>query len=245
MKKVLGIIPARYASTRFPGKVLVEIAGQTMLERVYRQASQAKHLQAVIIATDHAQVAQAARAFGANVLMTSPAHTSGTDRCAEALQQYALPCDFVLNIQADEPFIHPEQIDLLAQTLQQDQPEIATLIHPITDTDQIQNPNVVKVVFDQQGNALYFSRSPIPYPRQSSPRPDFYRHVGLYGYRADVLPRLSRLPPSPLEISEQLEQLRWLQNGFSIRVKFTPHLSHGIDTPEDLQKIISQQQIHP
>ncbi len=234
---ILGIIPARYASTRFPAKPLVRIGGISMIERVYRQAAQAKRLQKVVVATDHEEIAYHVRAFGGQVCMTSPQHTSGTDRCREVLDLQTEPYDFVINVQGDEPFIAPAQIDLLAHALN-DNTQLATLIKTITREEDLTNPNVVKVVTDQQGKALYFSRSPIPFLRGATEawltRHRYNKHIGMYAYRADVLRQVTALLPSALEQAESLEQLRWLENGYVIQTARTELETMGIDTPADL-----------
>ena len=244
----IGIIPARYASSRFPGKPLALIGGISMIQRVYQQAQKA--LDTVVVATDDERIFEAVRAFDGNVVMTSPDHRSGTDRCWEAYtiwnkEQKAKakdfqPADIVINIQGDEPFIQPEQIEAIKACFPT---EIATLAKPFHagDEDALQNPNNVKVVFSEvNGYALYFSRSVIPYLR-GIPQQDwlkagnrFYHHLGMYAYRADILQEITRLEQSPMEKAESLEQLRWLENGYRIRVATTATQSIGIDTPEDL-----------
>ncbi|MEM6299233.1 MAG: 3-deoxy-manno-octulosonate cytidylyltransferase [Bacteroidota bacterium] len=239
--KILGIIPARYAATRFPGKVLVDIQGKPMIQRVYEQTKKSQLLTDVIIATDDERVKKVAEGFGARVFMTDPEHPSGTDRCYEALRAYQgtsrQVIDFVVNIQGDEPFIQPEQIDCLAALLDDSELELATLIHKIKDKSDLQNPNVVKVTASKGGKALYFSRSAIPFTRNQTSM-DFYRHIGMYAYRADVLEKITQLPASPLEQTEGLEQLRWLENDFTIRVALTDLMSRGIDTPQDLEGLL-------
>lgn len=239
---LLGVIPARYASTRFPGKPLVPIGGKTMIQRVYEQARLAKRVDEVVVATDDEHIFEHVRGFGGQVLMTRATHPSGTDRCAEIAAHYP-DADFLLNIQGDEPFIQPEQIDLLAETLVQHPVcTLATLAKRITDTETLFNPNAVKVVFAPAAGAIYFSRHPIPYVRgvdmadwlTAQPH---YKHIGLYGYRRDTLMEIARLSPSPLEQAESLEQLRWLENGYRIAVGITDLETIGIDTPEDLQKL--------
>lgn len=245
----IGIIPARYASSRFPGKPLAEICGKPMIQRVYEQAS--KVLDTVIVATDDQRIYDCVEAFGGVVYMTSPDHRCGTDRICEAYHLYrasspdSLDNDtVVVNIQGDEPFIQPEQIQAVIDCFPTD---IATLAKPYTAEDNLQElltPNIVKVVFSQQtGEALYFSRSVIPYLRGVEQgewlnQGQFYSHIGLYAYRADVLMRITQLPQSPLEQAESLEQLRWLENGLKIKVAVSQTKSIGIDTPEDLQQAI-------
>lgn len=239
--KILGIIPARYASTRFPAKALADIAGKSMVQRVYEQAMKVAQLHSVIVATDHERIYTHVQNFGGKVIMTSPQHPSGTDRCFEAYQQQNEPFDYVINIQGDEPFIRPEQISLLAQLLD-GKVQIATLVKQITDHHTLHNPNTPKVVLNTRSEALYFSRQTIPYLRNIAPEDwsqthTFYKHIGIYAYRSDVLAQITQLPPSPIENAEALEQLRWLENGYTIKVTITPHDSHGIDTPEDLERI--------
>ncbi|HEV7348112.1 3-deoxy-manno-octulosonate cytidylyltransferase [Telluribacter sp.] len=239
--KILGIIPARYASSRFPAKALVEISGKSMIQRVYEQAAQATRLEQVVVATDDARIFSHVQEFGGRAVMTSPDHQSGTDRCFEALQAIGMQADYVINIQGDEPFIHPNQIDRLAEVLDQ-QTELATLVKVIEDEEILFNPNVPKVVLTRQQQVLYFSRQTVPYLR-GLPSSDwlsshtFYKHIGIYAYRTDILAAITRLPVSALEKAEALEQLRWLENGYTIRAVITPEDSHGVDTPEDLQRV--------
>lgn len=240
---ILGIIPARYASTRFPAKPLVDIAGQSMIERVYRQAQKAKSISKVTVATDDQRIADHVKKFGGDVCMTSDQHVSGTDRCYEALQQQSENFEYVINIQGDEPFISPNQIDLLASLLT-GTTELGTLVKAIENPDQLFNPNVVKVVFNSSGEALYFSRSTVPHIRNTDPSQwlsshTFFKHIGMYAYRADVLKKITQLPISKLEKAESLEQLRWLENGFKIKVAETEIETIGIDTPEDLDNALA------
>lgn len=242
--KIAGIIPARYASTRFPGKPLALINGKTMIRRVYEQVSKAKMLTAVVVATDDQRIVDDVNNFGGKVVMTSSKHPSGTDRCAEALQKLGDDFQVVINIQGDEPFIDPGQIDLLAAMFQNPEIEIASLATPINSDKELNSPNVVKVVVGKSGKALYFSRSPIPFLRNeasgnSISNHTFLKHVGIYAYRSDVLKQIVKLEPSTLEKAESLEQLRWLENGFSIHIKTTELESLAVDTPEDLSKIIN------
>lgn len=240
--KIIGIIPARYGSSRYPAKALANIQGKPMVQWVWEKAMACPALQGVVVATDHPDIYEAVEKAGGRACMTSEQHQSGTDRCYEALSKQTESYDYVINIQGDEPFIAPEQISLLASLLN-GQTELATLKKQITDTETLFNPNVVKVVSNQQGQALYFSRSPIPHIR-SSPQEDwlakhaFYKHIGIYGYRTDVLSKIIQIAPSSLEEAEALEQLRWLQNGYRIQVAETEFESMGIDTPEDLQKAL-------
>ncbi|WP_145855185.1 3-deoxy-manno-octulosonate cytidylyltransferase [Pedobacter suwonensis] len=239
--QAIGIIPARYASTRFPGKPLVDIAGKTMIQRVYEQALKAKSLSKVIVATDDERIADEVTRFGGEFAFTASHHQSGTDRCAEVIEK--MPgFDIVINIQGDEPFIEPAQIDLLASCFVADKVDLATLIKPIQSQESIYNPNSPKVVIDVNGRAMYFSRSPIPFIRNGEPgvwaeKHQFYKHIGIYGYRTEALKAITQLPPSSLEIAESLEQLRWIENGFYIQTKATDLETVAIDTPEDLLKL--------
>jgi 3-deoxy-manno-octulosonate cytidylyltransferase (CMP-KDO synthetase) len=239
--KILGVIPARFASSRFPGKPLADLLGKSMVQRVYLQCNKSKHLQEVVVATDHQQIYDHVLAFGGKAVLTSDLHPSGTDRCCEALEQQRENFDFVVNIQGDEPFIDPQQIDLLCGTLSAST-ELATLIQKITSVDQLQSAGEAKVVLNSNREAMYFSRSPVPFVQKADPgewlsRTTFYRHVGLYAYREDILRKITRLPVSPLEKAESLEQLRWIENGFRIMTVET-EIEDGmcIDTPEDLEK---------
>ena len=241
--KIIGVIPARYGSSRFPAKVLAEIEGKPIIQWVYERAKQAKSLSKVVVATDHLKVKEAVEAFGGEVVMTKVEHPSGTDRCFEALQKQTESYDFLINIQGDEPFIQPKQIDILAACLENKNTQIATLINPISKQEDLFNKNVVKVIYNQNKKAIYFSRHPIPYLR-NYPQDQwlnqhlFYRHIGIYAYRTDVLDALTNLEPSWLERCESLEQLRWIENEYSIHVAVSPYHSIGIDTPEDLEKAI-------
>lgn len=236
--KVLGIIPARYASTRFPGKPLVEIGGKTMIERVYRQCIKS-NLTEVVVATDDSRILHHVKSFG-KAIMTSDHHQSGTDRCNEVAENMREEFDYVVNVQGDEPFIDPDQINLLLAMLDMET-QIATLIKKIETSEQLFNSNVVKVVKNLKDQALYFSRSPIPNIRGKEEKDwlkhqSFYKHIGMYAYRIDVLKALAGLAQTNLEKSESLEQLRWLENGYSIRTTETSQETFGIDTPEDLKK---------
>jgi 3-deoxy-manno-octulosonate cytidylyltransferase (CMP-KDO synthetase) len=241
----VGIIPARYASTRFPGKPLVNIGGKTMIQRVYEQASKA--FKWVYVATDDERIAENVNSFGGKVVMTSVDHRSGTDRCFEAAKKIHVSeentrFDVVVNIQGDEPFIQPEQLRLLMSCFEDEKVQIATLAKIINSEDELFNPNVVKVTRDSDYKALYFSRSPIPYIRNESKEKwhevyKFLKHIGIYAYRYDVLRELTSLKPSSLELAESLEQNRWLENGYSIVVETTKFETVSIDTPEDLDKI--------
>ncbi len=248
---ILTVIPARYASVRFPGKPLALLGGKPLVQWVYERAKSAS--EHVVIATDDERIAEAVNAFGGVVEMTSSAHPSGTDRCLEAAtiyaQRMALDFDVLVNVQGDEPFITGEQIKLLTSCFLDQKVDIATLVSPLADNwDSVQQPNNVKVVLAANGKALYFSRSIIPFVRDVSPEDwakqhVFYHHLGMYAYRFDVLRQITRIPPSNLEQAEKLEQLRWLENGYNIYAKITQERSIGIDTPEDLataEKIIAQ-----
>jgi 3-deoxy-manno-octulosonate cytidylyltransferase (CMP-KDO synthetase) len=235
---ILGIIPARYASTRFPAKPLVDIAGKSMIRRVYEQVSKAPSIASVVVATDHPEIFEHVKGFGGKVCMTREDHASGTDRCYEALMLQAEQYQYVINIQGDEPFIQPDQIELLAARLD-GQTEIATLVKAIDQPEILFNPNIVKAVISARHDALYFSRSTIPHIR-NTPQEEwlkkhtFYKHIGMYAYRTDILKKLTALPVSQLEKAESLEQLRWLENGFRIAVAETTQETIGIDTPDDL-----------
>jgi 3-deoxy-manno-octulosonate cytidylyltransferase (CMP-KDO synthetase) len=237
------IIPARYASSRFPGKPLIMIAGKTMIRRVYEQAR--KSVDLVYVATDDDRIYNSVKDFGGNAVMTSPLHLSGTDRCAEAASLISastgIRIDIVLNIQGDEPFIRPAQIDLLKSCFNGNKTEIATLVRKTLPGEDIFNPNHPKVILDSWGNAIYFSRTVIPFYRETEPaqwsaKHVFLKHIGLYGYSTDALEKITKLPRSPLELAESLEQNRWLENGFRIRTAVTEWESVSIDTPEDLKK---------
>lgn len=240
--KTLGIIPARYASSRFPGKPLVDIKGKSMIRRVYEQVSKAKRIQEVIVATDDQRILEHVQHFGGQVQMTADTHRSGTDRCAEVASRME-GFDVVINIQGDEPFIDPRQIDQVIEPLSvPGGMEISTLAKTLTDQAALFNPNVVKVVFDRQQKALYFSRSAIPHLREVDPsywlgKADFYKHIGIYGFRREALLAVAKEPPGILEQCESLEQLRWLEAGYRIHVGITKWESIGIDHPEDLKKI--------
>ncbi|GAA4397167.1 3-deoxy-manno-octulosonate cytidylyltransferase [Nibrella viscosa] len=239
---ILGLIPARYASTRFPAKALADIQGKSMIRRVVEQARQAASLSRVVVATDDERIYRHVADFGGAVVMTGTHHQSGTDRCQEALGLVEGTFDYVVNIQGDEPFIRPEQIDLLTSVLD-GTTELATLVKRIDDPQILLNPSSPKVVLNNRQEALYFSRQPIPYLRAYAQDPavwlqhhTYYKHIGLYAYRTDVLARITQLPPSALEVAEALEQLRWLENSYRIRAVITDIDSYGIDTPEDLAR---------
>ncbi len=241
--KILGIIPARFQSTRFPGKVLVDIKGMSMVQRVYEQANKSALLTKVIIATESKKVKKHVESFGGEAVLTSTNHASGTDRCYEAFTLQEETYDYVINIQGDEPFIAPNQIDELAKLLD-DRVELATLIKKITTSSELFNYGEVKTVFNKEMEALYFSRQPIPYCRSKGEMEwlshhDYYKHIGIYAYRADVLEKISKLPVSALEKAESLEQLRWIENGLKIKLAYTKHESICIDTKEDLEKVLA------
>ena len=238
-----GIIPARFASSRFPGKPLALIGNKPMIQRVYEQAC--KSLELVYVATDDKRIFDSVLEFGGKAVMTSPDHLSGTDRCAEAVTSIARETgeviDIVINIQGDEPFIRPEQINLLKKCFYGNRVEIATLVRKVEIGDDLFNPNQPKVVIDSKGDALYFSRAAIPYFRDAEKsewamKHSYYKHIGLYAYRTETLKMITKLPRSPLEISESLEQNRWIENGLKIRTSVTLWETIGIDTPEDLEK---------
>ena len=241
--KFAGIIPARYASSRFPGKPLVMIGNKPMIQRVYEQARKA--LETVWVATDDKRIFDAVKDFGGNVIMTSPNHLSGTDRCAEAVTAInrgtETKIDIVINIQGDEPFIRPEQINLLVRCFDDESVEIATLVRKVESGEDVFNPNQPKVIINYCGDAIYFSRAAIPFIRDAeksdwSRHHVFYKHPGLYAYRSETLKKITLLARSPLEISESLEQNRWIENGYRVRTAVTTWESIGIDTPDDLEK---------
>lgn len=235
--RIIYIIPARYGSTRFPGKPLALIQGKPMIQRVVEQVALVPGNYAIAVATDDERIADVVRNFGTQVVMTSQHHVSGTDRCAEAYRILSNEADVVVNVQGDEPFIHPESLESLCAVFSNPEVVIATLCKKLEDAAAIQNPNVVKVVKDRSGRAMYFSRYPIPYQRQAADGAPHMKHLGIYAYRPAVLQSLATLAPTPLEQTESLEQLRWLEHGYSIQLVETRHESVGIDTPEDLDKI--------
>lgn len=234
---ILGVIPARYASTRLPGKPLIDIGGKSMIQRVYEQCLKCDELDEVVVATDDERILQHVQAFGGKVMLTSAEHQSGTDRCAEVANKLAVKYDVVINIQGDEPFIDPEQISKVIGCFDNETVQIASLYKKISREQDAQFPNTVKVVMNHLGNALYFSRSVIPYRRNQAAEIHYYKHIGLYGYRADVLQQITRLQPSMLEQAESLEQLRWLENGFTITMRETQLETLSIDTPDDLKLV--------
>lgn len=243
--RFIGIIPARYASTRFPAKPLAMLGGKTVIQRVYEQVSSV--LDNVCVATDDDRIREAVEAFGGRVVMTSPNHKSGTDRICEAYNKLYpstdkdTSTDIIINIQGDEPFIQPSQIKTVMECFNDSHTQIATLGKPFTDIEALKNPNSPKIVVDNYGYAMYFSRSVIPFIRGKEESEwigsyPFLKHIGLYAYRSDVLKEVTKLPQSSLELAESLEQLRWLQNGYRIKVGLTDVETIGIDTPEDLEK---------
>ena len=253
MNKILGVIPARYASTRFPAKSLVNIGGKSMIQRVYEQAMKANSLAKVVVATDDERIFNHVLSFGGEVVMTSIKHPSGTDRCFETFQivsrserkkqgKLYRKYDYVINIQGDEPFIHPEQIDILASCLTE-KTELATLVKRIEDESTLFNPNTPKVVFDNNYEAIYFTRQTVPYLRGIEKEKwldahDYFKHIGIYAYRVDILKKITKLPMALLERVEALEQLRWLANGYKIKIAETPYDSFGIDVPSDLEEAL-------
>ncbi len=233
--EVLGVIPARLASTRFPNKALAILAGKPMIQHVWERTLLAKRINRLVIATDHQEIYRAAVSFGAEVMMTREDHLSGTDRVAEVA--YGLPdYPLIVNIQGDEPLIDPAAIDATVEGLAGSAAEMGTLKKKIEIAEELDNPNVVKVVTDVDGNALYFSRSRIPFNR-SGEEIDYYKHIGLYVYRRDFLLGYSNMPVGPLEIAERLEQMRALENGHGIHVVTTNYESLGVDTPQDLELV--------
>ena len=240
--KILGIIPSRFASTRFPGKPLVQIQGKSMIQRVYEQASKSTLLADVVVATDDILIANEVTRFGGKFVMTASTHISGTDRCAEVIAKLS-GFDSVINIQGDEPFIDPLQIDLLASCFDDAKVQIATLIKKIDSQEDLFNESIPKVVLNDRNEAIYFSRQTIPFLRNIEKtewleRGTFFKHIGIYGYTIDALLQITRLQPAKLELAESLEQLRWLEAGFKIDTRTTSIETLAIDTPEDLNKLI-------
>lgn len=263
---IIGIIPARYASTRFPGKPLIDIKGKSMIQRVYEQAAQAKCLSEVIVATDDERILQHVESFGGKAVMTHPDHPSGTDRCWEAYcsgvrsqesgeknkgiashfslltASAAAPHSYIINIQGDEPFVAPQQIDELGAVLDGNV-ELASQMIPVSDHEVLFDVGEAKVIVNQDFEAIYFSRQVLPFlkgvdPNEWHKHHTYYRQVGMYAYRADILEKITQLPVSDLEKAESLEQLRWLQNGYKIKMVLTTYESHCIDTPEDVEKVL-------
>lgn len=243
--KFIGIIPARFASTRFPGKPLADMNGKPMIQRVYEQVESV--LDKVCVATDDIRIEAAVKAFGGNVVMTSVQHKSGTDRCYEAYTKIGDKHNIIINIQGDEPFIHPSQIETLKACFSDHQTQIATLVKEFDKNGDFEatlfNPNTPKVVLNQKNEAIYFSRSVIPYVRGKHhtewlKNTIFYKHIGLYAYTAEVLKEITLLPQTPLELAESLEQLRWIENGYRIKAGITTRETIGIDTPGDMEKAL-------
>lgn len=240
--KIVGIIPARYASTRFPGKPLAMLGGKPVIQRVYEQVREC--FDELYVATDDNRIKDAVLAFGGNVVMTSPTCNNGTERCLDAYKCLALDCDVIVNIQGDEPFIQRKQVEALISCFDSEETDIATLVKPFEPADGLERlecPNSPKVVLNEKGYALYFSRSVVPYLRgvdknEWLQKHTFYKHLGIYAYRADILETITTLPQSPMEKAESLEQLRWLENGYRIKVGVTDIETIGIDTPEDLER---------
>ncbi|HVW14178.1 MAG TPA: 3-deoxy-manno-octulosonate cytidylyltransferase [Mucilaginibacter sp.] len=239
--QILGIIPARYASTRFPGKPLVDIAGKSMIHRVYEQSKKCHLLTDVVVATDDERIYEHVAGFGGKAVMTSPDHQSGTDRCAEVAEKNP-EFDIIINIQGDEPYINPEQISNVALCFDEPGTQLATLVKKVQNNEELFNPNSPKVIINKNSEAIYFSRSPLPHIRGQEQENwlrhfTYYKHIGIYGYRADVLAQITKLPVSPLEKAESLEQLRWIEHGYRIKVAETELETFAIDTPEDLAKL--------
>jgi len=238
--KVVGIIPARYGSSRFPGKPLAMIKGKTMIQRVCEQAWKSK-LDAVVVATDDIRIADEVLKFGGKYVMTDPRHQSGTDRCCEVVQMLEEQYDAVINIQGDEPFIDPRHINLLIDLISRDDTQLASLVKRVEEEEALFGSSKVKVVMDKTGKALYFSRSPIPFMQNVAhekwlQKGRFYQHIGIYAYKTETLRQIAPMQPSALEQAESLEQLRWLENGLSIRMAVVAGESISIDTPDDLAK---------
>ena len=240
---IVGIIPARYASSRFPGKPLIDIKGKSMIQRVYEQAIKSELLHKVVVATDDERIFNHVVNFGGQAVMTATHHPSGTDRCWDALQQLGEEYQYVINIQGDEPLIEPAQIDELAAILQDGETALATQMMVIDNYETLFDKGEVKIVLNVNKEALYFSRMVIPFIKEIDEKEwhlhnHYFRHVGMYAYRKDVLKKITQLPVSSLEIAESLEQLRWLENGISIKCIITKYESHCIDTAEDLEKLL-------
>ncbi|XOV91124.1 MAG: 3-deoxy-manno-octulosonate cytidylyltransferase [Bacteroidota bacterium] len=239
--KILGIIPSRYASTRFPGKPLIDVAGKTMIRRVYEQSMQSKGLNEVVVATDDQRIADEVLSFGGKVEMTSEKHRNGTERCAEVLERYP-EYDYVVNIQGDEPFIKPQQLDGLCDLLD-GHVQLGSMVKKLDDPALLDNPSIMKVILNRFHEAIYFSRTAVPYVRDY-PKEEwlkhhtFYKHICIYAYRSDILFEITNLPPGELEMSESLEQLRWIENGYKIKIGITEFESHSVDTPQDLERIL-------
>lgn len=252
MMSILGIIPSRYGSSRLPGKPLIDINGKSMIQRVYEQSLKARSLDTVIVATDDKRIFEHVRAFGGQVVMTSPDHKNGTERCGEVLKNISRDYDVIFNIQGDEPFIKPGQIDQLADCFKPNtlvngsgEPpvQIATLVKKIKSHRELNDPAIMKVLLNKQKEAIYFSRTAVPYLRDVEPRNwlknhTFYKHICFYGFETKVLKKLIKLKSTPLEKAESLEQLRWIENGYRIKVGITTLDTQSIDTPEDLERLV-------
>jgi 3-deoxy-manno-octulosonate cytidylyltransferase (CMP-KDO synthetase) len=239
---VIGVIPARYDSSRFPGKPLVDIGGKSMIQRVYEQCSKSTSLNKLIVATDDQRIADHVKLFGGNVTLTSINHQSGTDRCAEVANNYP-EFDFLINIQGDEPMINPDQIDLLCKCFENPNASIATLVKKISSNEELFNENTPKVILNKNNEAILFSRTAIPFIRGKAKENwiehyTFYKHIGIYGFKSETLKNLNNLPVSALESAEALEQLRWIENGYRIHTAITDKESQAIDTPQDLEKLL-------
>lgn len=236
---VIGVIPARYASSRFPGKPLVDLKGKSMIQRVYEQCKKCKDLDAVIVATDNQKIYDAVLKFGGDVQMTSETHQSGTDRCLEVANRFP-SASIIVNIQGDEPLIDPTEIENLVQVFtNKNDADIATLVKE-GNKEELDNPNRVKAVLSLTGKALYFSRSMVPYSRENNPDQKYFQHIGIYAYKVDALKKIGSLPPSNLEITEGLEQLRWLENDLSIYTETSEFESLPIDTPDDVENVLNR-----
>lgn len=239
---VIGVIPARYDSSRFPGKPLVDIGGKSMIQRVYEQCSKSTSISKLIVATDDQRIADHVKLFGGNVTLTSINHQSGTDRCAEVANNYP-DFDILINIQGDEPMINPDQIDLLCKCFENPNASIATLVKKISSNEELFNENTPKVILNKNNEAILFSRTAIPFIRGKAKENwieqyTFYKHIGIYGFKTETLKRLNNLPVSALESAEALEQLRWIENGYRIHTAITDKESQAIDTPQDLEKLL-------
>lgn len=240
--KITGIIPARYGSSRFPGKPLVIINGTSMIMRVFEQAKKVKELSEVVVATDDERIFEEVTSNGGKAVMTSSSHRNGTERCQEVAASFQ--SDYYVNIQGDEPYIAPEAIASLCSILD-GEVELGTLVKRIEDVDQLDDPTTMKVLINQRYEAIYFSRQCVPYIRdypkeQWIAKYDYYKHIGIYAYRSDVLQQVVKLEPTPLETAESLEQLRWIEHGFTIKLATTDHESVSVDTPADLDKLLKQ-----
>ena len=242
--KIAGIIPARYASSRFPGKPLAIIHNKPMIQHVYEQASKVDQLDELIVATDDPRIEKVVKEFGGKVMMTKPTHSSGTERCAEVqktLKHSGNLFDIIINIQGDEPFIDPKQIDLVASCFKEENVQIATLAKKIDNEKELFDPNIVKIITDINDKAIYFSRQTLPYFRSQQIEnwiqlSAHYKHIGIYAYHSAILEEIVTLRKTPLEEAESLEQLRWIENGYAIKVKKTSIESYAVDVPEDLSK---------